>query len=61
MMSCDRYLALEQGTAALTPEEIADGWHFCLDWDCMLIHPSHPEFEACACAGGDAYRAKTKI
>lgn len=49
-MSDARWMALERDpTLKLTPEEIASGWHFCPDWDGMLIHKLNPEFEACNC------------
>lgn len=33
----------------LTPEEIADGWHFCWDWDGLLIGPGMGEMDSCVC------------
>jgi len=39
----------------LTEEEQRE-WHFCWDWDGLLIHKDHPEFECCVCAGGDRIR-----
>ena len=33
----------------LTKQEVKDGWHFCCEWDGMLIHSSHPEAECCYC------------
>lgn len=33
----------------LTPEEIAAKWHFCPDWDGLLINPTMGEFECCTC------------
>lgn len=33
----------------LNAAEIIDGWHFCWEWDGLLIHPSHPEAETCQC------------
>lgn len=35
----------------LTDAESEEGWHFCNEWDEMLIHNTHPEFNACVCAG----------
>lgn len=43
-------------SATLTEEELAEGWHFCLDWDQLLIHKSHREFECCSCPWGDKDR-----
>ncbi len=33
----------------LTEEEIKKGWHFCWDWDGLLVHPDSPEGECCRC------------
>lgn len=49
-MTIERYNELSQsGTLPLTPEEIAEGWHFCWEFDGLLIHPSHPEAKFCTC------------
>lgn len=49
-MTAQRYRELSRSdTHDLTPEEIADGWHFCPDWDGMLIHTLDIEYEACCC------------
>jgi len=49
-MTRERYLELERtADLRLTPEEIAAGWHFCWDWDGLLIHDSDPEADACGC------------
>lgn len=47
-MNIDRYRELET-TGQLTETEIAEGWHFCPEWDYMLIHPDFPEAEVCTC------------
>jgi hypothetical protein len=33
----------------LTSEEIAEGWHFCYDWDGLLVGPGMKEMECCTC------------
>lgn len=48
-MKQGRYTDLMAGLATLTDAERRDGWHFCCEWDGLLIHPTHPEFEACDC------------
>jgi hypothetical protein len=51
-MNKDRYMWLishEEGS--LTDEEIAAGWHFCYDWDGLLIGPGMWEFEECCNCG----------
>lgn len=35
--------------AELTDEEIRDGYHFCNDWDGMLLTPYDKENECCTC------------
>jgi hypothetical protein len=40
----------------LTPEERRE-WHFCWDWDGLLIHRDDPEFECCVCGQGALIRA----
>lgn len=62
-MNTRRYWELEAGwDAKLTLEERADGWHFCPDWDFMLIGPTMPEWETCTCAwtGKPAGAGETK-
>lgn len=49
-MSNERYQELmDNPNLWLTAEEIEAGWHFCCEWDYLLIHPSHPEAECCTC------------
>ena len=33
----------------LTAQELADGWHWCDEWDGLLIHTDDREFEHCKC------------
>ncbi len=47
-ISEERYQRLMSGES-LTPEEMADGWHFCCEWDGLLIHPSWREARVCTC------------
>ena len=49
-MDLNRYVQLTRTHEAnLTEKEVKDGWHFCCEWDGMLIHSSHPEAECCYC------------
>lgn len=49
-MNPGRYKLLDNTEGAkLTQAEIAEGWHFCSDWDFMLIGPGFPELESCLC------------
>ena len=52
-----RYSALmRDDNLPLTAEEIAAGWHFCAEWDGLLIGPGMFEYEQCcphrACTNG---------
>lgn len=40
----------------LLPEEIEQGWHWCENWDGLLIHPSSEEFAFCTCPWMDKFR-----
>lgn len=49
-MTDKRYHQLMDSAAeCLTPAERRAGWHFCNEWDGMLIHPSHLEADCCNC------------
>lgn len=37
--------------ATPTDEEIADGWHYCWDWDGLFIGPGMGEMDSCTCEG----------
>lgn len=37
----------------LTPEEMAEGWHWCQDWDFMLVGPGMPLEQECCCCFKD--------
>lgn len=48
-MSKERWRSLVSSDGNLTPEELKQGWHFCPEWDGLLIHPDMPESRACTC------------
>lgn len=49
-MDIERYKYLVTSKeGVITLDELQHGWHFCFDWDGMLIHPNDPEFEYCTC------------
>lgn len=49
-MPAERYqMLMNDEEAKLTPAEISNGWHFCLDWDGLLIGPGMTEIESCTC------------
>lgn len=49
-MTFERYCELERNeSCTLLATEVLAGWHFCREWDGLLIHKSWPEAEACSC------------
>lgn len=45
-----RYVALmDNAGMTLTEEDKAAGWHFCPDWDGLLVGPSMLELDSCTC------------
>jgi len=52
-----RLADIEYYTLDLTPEEVKAGWHFCPEWDYLVITPDSPEFDACICSGLDEFRS----
>lgn len=47
-MTRDRQLAIENDqTLALTDEEIKEGWHWCLEFDGLLVGPGMGEMAGC--------------
>ena len=52
-MTPERMRQLErEPSAVITKEEFSEGWHFCPDWDYMLVGPDTPEGECCTCDDG---------
>ena len=46
----ERFAALMRSdTLELTPEELSSGWHFCPEWDGLLVAPHTEEGEFCLC------------
>lgn len=49
-MTDERWHSLMKDDAlSLTEQEIKDGWHFCVEWDGLLIGPCMGELECCSC------------
>jgi hypothetical protein len=43
----------------LTNDEIEEGWHFCGEWDGMLVGPKMPETEFCnKCCGSNKFNER---
>lgn len=45
-------------TQNLTQEEFLQGYHFCPDWDFLLVGPEDPEAQACTCRWEDDWTIK---
>jgi len=45
----------------LTAEEVANGWHWCDEWDGLLIHADDREFEHCNCDFMKKFRTPARI
>ena len=56
-MDDERYKYLEVTGAPITDKEIQEGWHYCYEWDGMLINKSWPEAECCKCFEDKDYNA----
>jgi hypothetical protein len=49
-MTRQRYVELVRNfELKLTEEEMQEGWHFCCDWDGMLIQKGRADGEECTC------------
>ena len=61
-MNRQRYLEVEYGKdVTLTEEEQNQGWHFCADWDYMLIGPGMHELYCCTCPHDNVIKARQEI
>ena len=50
-MDDKRYREIDHagGDIPMTEDEMSAGWHFCPDWDYMLIGPGMEEYDGCTC------------
>lgn len=49
-MDRERYIELDNSGTGLTKEEWEAGWHWCYEWDGMLVGPNTPEALCCSCS-----------
>lgn len=62
-MDDKRYQEANTGDCVLTQSEIDEGWHFCYEWDCLLVGPEmEDELAVCTCLPDDheVYSNKNK-
>jgi hypothetical protein len=65
-MTKERWLELMQPYAEndginLTAEEVEAGWHWCEEWDGLLIHVNDDEFDCCACSWMEKFRTPERM
>jgi hypothetical protein len=49
-MTKERWIQLNKNPELqLTEEEIEEGWHFCYNWDGLLVGPEMEEMDCCTC------------
>lgn len=49
-MTNERYRQLiKDPNLNISKEEFEEGWHFCYEWDGLLIGPGMKEMECCLC------------
>ena len=48
-MDDERFLELDRSGNGLTEEEWEQGYHWCYEWDGMLVGPGQPEALVCSC------------
>jgi hypothetical protein len=51
-MTKEHYNALMDGEAELTAAEVSEGWHWCMEFDGLLVGPGMSELRACFCWHG---------
>ena len=49
-MNRERYIELDRSGTGLTKEEWEQGWHWCNEWDGMLVGPNTDEALVCSCS-----------
>jgi hypothetical protein len=48
-MNRERYIELDRAGEGITKEEHEAGWHWCYEWDGMLVGPDTEEALVCSC------------
>jgi hypothetical protein len=47
---------MQANVCVLTSEEVNEGWHWCPEWDDLLIHPNDTaEYALCHCEGFEKF------
>lgn len=61
-MTPERYKEIDEyyPFVKITTDEWNEGWHFCDEWDGLLVGPGMGEFAACQCSGLTLKAAKNR-
>ncbi len=60
-MTRTRWIRLmDDDDAQLTEREVAAGWHWCAEWDGLLVGPGMGELECCRCGAEQEAARNTK-
>jgi hypothetical protein len=55
-MTKERYKELNNSTqGSLTTKEVNEGWHWCDEWDGLLVGPGMSEMNCCSCFEDDKF------
>ena len=61
-MTSERYNTLSGPTPPrLTMAERRQGWHYCFDWDGMLVGPGMHEINGCTCEAHNKHRCEYPV
>lgn len=52
---------MRDDSKALTESELAIGWHWCDEWDGLLVGPNMDELRCCKCTIENAQRARKRL
>jgi len=59
-MNDDRWKTLMNSDQHLSKAEYLQGWHWCWNWDGLLVGPGMPELRACQCDTPEINKAKSR-
>lgn len=57
-MDKERYDLLNYSGYGLTDIEFKEGWHWCYDWNGLLVGPGMPELNECTCYYPNVIKAR---
>ncbi len=62
-MTMKRWATLNESGEPVSDEEFKAGWHYCCEWDFLLVGPGMPEMDSCRCVDPPAsdYVKKSEV